>query len=338
MIAPVFSVVAPAYNEAKGLPEFYRRVRGVMDILGEPWELVLVNDGSRDTTLQVMAELKAIDDRLAIINLSRNFGKEIATTAGLDYARGDAIILIDSDLQDPPEVIPELVTAWRKGYDTAYAQRRKRHGETWLKRLTAATFYRVMKRVAAIPVPADTGDFRLMSRRVVSALLELREHHRFMKGLYAWVGFPSCAVVYDRHPRYAGSSAWNYWKLWNFALEGITSFTTAPLRFATYLGLGVGFAAAAFLTQLVVRTVIFGNPVPGYPSLMAVVLFLGGAQLVTIGSIGEYLGRVFDEVKHRPLYFVERYAPSNTPPPLRLDEAVQLPQRELTSNDRIVMG
>jgi hypothetical protein len=177
-----------------------------------------------------------------------------------------------------------------------------------------------------------------MSRRVVTALLELREHHRFMKGLYAWVGFPSCAVVYDRHPRYAGSSAWSYWKLWNFALEGITSFTTAPLRVATYLGLGVGFAAAVFLAQLIVRTAIFGNPVPGYPSLMAVVLFLGGAQLVTLGSIGEYLGRVFNEVKHRPLYFVERYAPSNMPPSLRLDEAVQLPQVELTSGDGIVIG
>jgi polyisoprenyl-phosphate glycosyltransferase len=264
-----------------------------------------------------MDRLKAADPRVAIVNLSRNFGKEIATTAGLDHAKGDAVILIDSDLQDPPEVIPDLVLAWRRGFDTVYAQRRKRYGETWLKRATAAAFYRIMQRASSVRVPADTGDFRLMSRRAVVALLELREQHRFVKGLYAWVGFPSCAVVYDRHPRYAGSSAWNYWKLWNFALEGITSFTTVPLRFATYLGLGVGFGAAVFLAQLVVRTAIFGNDVPGYPSLMAVVLFLGGAQLVTLGCVGEYLGRVFNEVKLRPLYFVERYEESQSAPPLR---------------------
>lgn len=321
-MTPVFSVVAPAYNEASGLPEFHRRVAAVMDTLDAPWELVLVNDGSRDATLQVMECLKALDDRVAIINLSRNFGKEIATTAGLDHAKGEAIILIDSDLQDPPEVIPELVAAWRRGFDTVYAQRRQRQGETWLKRFTAAAFYRVMQRVANIPVPPDTGDFRLMSRRMVNALLELREHHRFMKGLYGWVGFPSCAVVYDRHARFSGTSAWNYWKLWNFALEGITSFTTAPLRFATYLGLGVGFAAAVFMAQLLVRTLIFGNSVPGYPSLMAVVLFLGGAQLVTLGVLGEYLGRVFNEVKNRPLYFVEKHQPSCTAPVRERAEAI----------------
>jgi polyisoprenyl-phosphate glycosyltransferase len=309
---PTFSVIAPAYNESKSLPAFYNRVSAVMQQLGATWELVLVNDGSRDTTLQVMEQLKAADSRIAIVNLSRNFGKEIATTAGLDHARGSAIILIDSDLQDPPEIIPELVAGWRRGYDMVYAQRRQRQGETWLKRATAAAFYRVLQRATSVTVPTDTGDFRLMSRRVVDALLELREHHRFMKGLYAWVGFPSCAILYDRHPRYAGASAWNYWKLWNFALEGITSFTTAPLRVATYLGLAVGFGTAVFLAQLLIRTVLFGNPVPGYPSLMAVVLFLGSAQLITLGSIGEYLGRVFNEVKRRPLYFVERYLPSDS--------------------------
>jgi glycosyltransferase involved in cell wall biosynthesis len=310
LTAPTFSVVAPAYNEAENLPEFHAQISAVMDGLGEPWELVLINDGSRDTTLLVMEALRAADPRIAIVNLSRNFGKEIATTAGLDHARGAAIILIDTDLQDPPEVIPQLVAGWRAGYDTVYAQRRQRQGESWLKRATAAAFYRILRRATPVPVPADTGDFRLMSRRVVTALLQLREHHRFMKGLFAWVGFPSCAVLYDRHPRHAGVSAWNYWKLWNFALEGITSFTTAPLRMATYLGLLVGFGAAVFLAQLMIRTMLFGNEVPGYPSLMAVVLFLGGAQLITLGSIGEYLGRVFNEVKHRPLYFVEQYKPS----------------------------
>jgi glycosyltransferase involved in cell wall biosynthesis len=320
---PMFSVVAPAYNEAQNLPEFYAQLSAVMDAMGETWELVLVNDGSRDGTLRVMESLRSAHPRIAIINLSRNFGKEIATTAGLDHARGAAVILIDADLQDPPEVIPELVAAWRQGYDTVYAQRRQRLGETWLKRATAAAFYRVLRRATAVAVPADTGDFRLMSRRVVTALAELREHHRFMKGLFAWVGFPSCAVVYDRHPRHAGTSAWNYWKLWNFALEGITSFTTAPLRVATYLGVVVGIGAAVFLAQLVVRTMLFGNEVPGYPSLMAVVLFLGGAQLVTLGIIGEYLGRVFNEVKHRPLYFTEKYLPSgNAMPGHQLESAI----------------
>ncbi|MEA2740708.1 MAG: polyisoprenyl-phosphate glycosyltransferase [Acetobacteraceae bacterium] len=314
---PTFSVVAPAYNEAENLSEFHAQLSVVMDGLGEPWELVLINDGSRDATLRVMEDLRTVDPRIAIVNLSRNFGKEIATTAGLDHARGAAVILIDADLQDPPAVIPELVAAWREGYDNVYARRRQRQGETWLKQATAAAFYRVLRRATSVPVPADTGDFRLLSRRVVDALLELREQHRFMKGLFAWVGFPSYAVLYDRHPRHAGSSAWNYWKLWNFALEGITSFTTAPLRVATYLGLFVGFAAAVFLVQLVIRTVLFGNEVPGYPSLMAVVLFLGGAQLVTLGSVGEYLGRVFNEVKQRPLYFVERYLPSEPVAPER---------------------
>jgi glycosyltransferase involved in cell wall biosynthesis len=307
---PTFSVVVPAYNEAENLSEFYAQLRPVMDSLDDPWELVFINDGSRDATLPAMEHLRRADPRVAIVNLSRNFGKEIAITAGLDHARGAAVILIDADLQDPPAVIPELIAAWRQGYDTVYAQRRQRQGETWFKRTTAAGFYRTLRRVTSIGIPADTGDFRLMSRRVVTALLTLREQHRFMKGLFAWVGFPSCAVPYDRHPRHAGSSAWNYWKLWNFAIEGITSFTTAPLRIATYLGLFVGFGAAVFLAQLIIRTLLFGNEVPGYPSLMAVVLFLGGAQLVTLGSIGEYLGRVFDEVKGRPLYLVERYLPS----------------------------
>jgi len=249
-----------------------------------------------------------VDPRIAIVNLSRNFGKEAATTAGLDHARGDAVILLDADLQDPPELIPELVAAWRRGFDTVYAQRRERVGDTWLKRATASAFYRVMSRTGPVQVPRDTGDFRLMSRRVVEALGELRERHRFMKGLFAWVGYPSTAVPYDRAPRHAGSSAWSYWKLWN--LEGITGFTTAPLRVATYSGLLIGAGAAIYLTVIVVRTVLFGNEVPGYPSLLAVVLLLGGAQLLTLGIIGEYLARVFNEVKRRPLYLTERFEPS----------------------------
>ncbi|MGH7043333.1 MAG: glycosyltransferase family 2 protein, partial [Acetobacteraceae bacterium] len=295
---PVFSVVAPAFNEAANLPLLHARVAGVMDQLGEPWELVLVDDGSRDGTLAVMQGLRARDSRIAVVGLSRNFGKEIATTAGLDHARGEVVIVVDADLQDPPELIPELVAAWRRGFDMVYAERHRRLGDAWPKRATAWAFYRVLGRA----LPREAGDFRLLSRRVVDALGGLRERHRFMKGLFAWVGFSSCAVPYDRQPRHAGRSAWSYWKLWNLALEGITGFTTVPLRIATYLGLLVGCAAAVFLAQLLIRTLVFGNAVPGYPSLMAVVLFLGGAQLVVLGIIGEYLGRVFDEVKQRPLY------------------------------------
>lgn len=321
---PLLSVVVPAYNEAEGLDELHARVSQTMDALGEPWELVLVNDGSRDATLAAMERLRAADPRVAIVNLSRNFGKEIATTAGLDHARGSAVIILDADLQDPPELIPELVAGWREGYDTVYAQRRRREGETFLKRSTAKLFYRLMGRVGRVEIPPDTGDFRLISRRVVNALAELREQHRFMKGLFAWVGFPSKAVPYDRAPRFAGQTKWNYWKLWNLALEGITGFTIVPLKVATYLGLAVGLAAAVYIAEIVIRTLLFGNRVPGYPSLLAVVLFIGGVQLVTLGIMGEYLGRIFNEVKHRPLYLVERHVPSGTgaEAPARVDEPV----------------
>ena len=312
---PTLSVVVPAYNEQEVLPAFHARLVPVMESIGLPWEVVYVNDGSRDATLSVMLGLRAADPRVAVVNLSRNFGKEIALTAGLDHAAAaEAVVVIDADLQDPPEVIPDLVAAWRQGVDVAYAQRRAREGETWLKKTTAHAFYRVMRRIGGkVELPADTGDFRLMSRRALDALLSLREQHRFMKGLFAWVGFPSRPVVYDRAPRAAGETKWNYWRLWNLSLEGITAFTVGPLKVATYLGLATAVFAAIFGCQLIVRTILFGNPVAGYPSLMAVVLFLGGVQLMTLGIIGEYLGRVFNETKGRPLYIVERHLPSEAP-------------------------
>jgi len=317
---PVISVVVPAYNEREVLPAFHARLVPVMEAVGLPWEVVYVNDGSRDGTLDIMLGLRAADPRVAVVNLSRNFGKEIALTAGLDHAMGtEAVVVIDADLQDPPEVIPHLVAAWRQGVDVAYATRRARDGETWLKKATAAAFYRVMKRVGGkVDLPANTGDFRLMSRRSLDAVLSLREQHRFMKGLFAWVGFPSTPVLYDRAPRAAGESKWNYWRLWNLSLEGITAFTVGPLKIATYLGLITAIVAAIFGAQIIVKTLIWGNPVAGYPSLMAVVLFLGGVQLMTLGIIGEYLGRVFNETKGRPLYVTERYLPSDgrpAPPP-----------------------
>ncbi|MGE4048795.1 MAG: glycosyltransferase family 2 protein [Acetobacteraceae bacterium] len=305
--APTLSIVVPACNEAAVLLDFYARLRRVMDELGESWEAVFVNDGSQDATLAIMEELHRADPLITVISLSRNFGKEIAITAGIDHAAGEAVIIIDADLQDPPELIPELVAGWRQGFDTVYAQRRQRQGETWLKQATARAFYRLMRQLGHVRMPPNTGDFRLISRRVVQALGQMREHHRFMKGLFAWVGFPSKAVPYDRAPRQAGCSKWSYWKLWNLAIEGITGFTVMPLKLATYLGLVIAVLAAVYLLEVIARTLIFGNEVAGYPSLMAVVLFMGGAQLVTLGVIGEYLGRVFNETKQRPLYFVERH-------------------------------
>ncbi len=262
---------------------------------------------------RVSKALRAAEGRVAVVNLSRNFGKEIATTAGLDHARGEAVIVIDADLQDPPELITDLVAGWREGFDTVYAQRRARAGEGWAKRLTARLFYRLIGRLSVVEIPPDTGDFRLMSRRVVDAVLRLREQHRCMKGLFAWVGFPAKAVPYDRAPRHAGRSAWGWLALWRLALEGITGASVAPLKLATYAGLGVALFACAFGAQLIARTLIFGNPVPGYPSLMTVILFIGGVQLLTLGIIGEYLGRVFNETKNRPLYLVERFVPSEPP-------------------------
>jgi glycosyltransferase involved in cell wall biosynthesis len=309
---PALSVVVPAYNEQEVLPAFHARLVPVMEGIGLPWEVVYVNDGSRDGTLALMLALRAADARVSVVNLSRNFGKEIALTAGLDHAAADqAVVVIDADLQDPPEVIPDLVAAWQQGFDVAYARRRARDGETWLKKASASAFYRVMQRIGGkVDLPPDTGDFRLMSRRALDALLALREQHRFMKGLFAWVGFPSTPVLYDRAPRAAGETKWNYWRLWNLSLEGITAFTVGPLKVATYLGLLTAVGALVYGVQLIIRTILFGNPVAGYPSLMAVVLFLGGVQLMTLGIIGEYLGRIFNETKRRPLYIVERHIPS----------------------------
>lgn len=309
---PLLSIVIPLRDEQEVLGELYDRLSVVLDNLSQPAEIIFVNDGSRDGSLAVLEHLGRVDPRVAVLNLSRNFGKEIAITAGLDHAGGDAVIVMDADLQDPPELIPHLVAAWYQGYDVVHAQRRTRDCDGWTKRTTAALFYGLMRRVGQAPIPSDVGDFRLMSRRVVDALSGLRERHRFMKGLFAWVGFPSTAVLYDRAPRTGGRTKWGWWKLWNLALEGITSHTVLPLRLATYLGLFVALAAAIYLFEVVARTLIWGNPVAGYPSLMAVVLFLGSAQLVTLGIIGEYLGRVFNETKHRPLYIVERFTPAGS--------------------------
>jgi polyisoprenyl-phosphate glycosyltransferase len=302
------SVVVPAYNEQEVLREFHERLSAVLSSLPFAFEVVYVNDGSADDTLEVINALQNRDSRIALVDLSRNFGKEIAMTAGLDHANGDAVVVIDADLQDPPELIPELVKHWQQGYDVVYAKRISRDGETFLKKATANAFYKIIQRVTKVPIPQDTGDFRLLSRRAVEAVKQLREHHRFMKGLFAWIGYPQKEVRYRRDPRFAGETKWNYWRLWNFALEGITSFTIAPLKVSTYLGLLTAVGAFLFGLQIIFDTLIFGNPVPGYPSLMVVMLFLGGVQLLGIGVMGEYLGRMFNEAKNRPLYFVNHYS------------------------------
>ncbi|MFA5683182.1 MAG: glycosyltransferase family 2 protein [Lysobacteraceae bacterium] len=299
------AVVAPAYNEAEGLAAFHARLAAVLDGLDLACRVIYVDDGSRDATWQVMRDLAAADPRVVALRLSRNFGKELALTAGLDAADADAVMVIDADLQDPPELIPEFVARWRDGFDVVYGTRLAREGETWLKRATAAMFYRLMGRLSATPIPRDTGDFRLMSRRAVSALRGLRERHRFMKGLFAWVGFRQTALPYRRAPRQVGHSKFNYWRLWNFALEGITSFSTVPLRLATYVGLITATLAFSYGVWIMAKTLLWGDPVAGYPSLMSVMLFLGGMQLVALGIIGEYLGRLYDEVKQRPLYLIE---------------------------------
>ena len=303
----LLSIVVPAYNEEAVLPAFYARIVRVLEPLDAEVELVFVNDGSADNTLQLLQNLKTKDPRVAIVDLSRNFGKEIAMTAGLDHAKGDAVVIIDADLQDPPELIPEMIREWQNGYDMVYAKRISRAGESLLKKTTAHFFYRIMNQLSRVKIPADTGDFRLLSRRAVQALAGLREQHRFMKGLFAWIGYPQKAIEYHREPRHKGTSKWGYIGLWNFAIEGITSFSTLPLRLSTYVGLLTAISAFVYGMVMVVSTLVFGNPVPGYPSLLVVILFLGGIQLMAIGVIGEYLGRMFDETKGRPLYLVKGY-------------------------------
>lgn len=300
-------VVVPAYNESEVLREFHARLGAVLERLDLVGEVLYVDDGSRDDTYAVMCALRDADPRVSLLKLSRNFGKELALTAGIDATDADAVVVIDADLQDPPELIPQFVRHWRDGCDVVYGTRSTRAGETRLKTFTSHAFYRVMQSLSTTPVPRDTGDFRLMSRRAVDALKQLRERQRFMKGLFTWVGYRQLSVVYDRDPRFAGSSKFNYWRLWNFALEGITSFSGAPLKVATYAG--VATAVLAFLYGVVVlaKALLFGDPVRGYPSLMVVILFLGGVQLMALGMIGEYLGRLYLEAKQRPLYLIDEW-------------------------------
>lgn len=299
----LLSVVCPAFNESANLESTVAALKRVLEQATQPFELVLVNDGSTDGTLAIMRDIRRRTGATTIVDLSRNFGKEVAMTAGLDHARGDAVVLLDADGQHPPQTILEMIDAWRAGYDVVYGVRRDRQHDTWIRRQTARAFYRLVGRFGDVEIPMNAGDFRLLSRKAVAAVISLREHHRFMKGVFAWVGFPSRAVIFDVAPRTAGRSSFNLWRLWNLSLEGLTSHTVAPLKASTYLGLAVAGLAFVYGAYIVGKTLIMGDPVPGFPTLVTLILFLGGIQLVVLGIIGEYLGRVFKETKNRPLYF-----------------------------------
>lgn len=301
----ILSIVAPAYNEGDSLEEFYSRLTNATNDLDLQLEIIYVNDGSVDSTFEVMQAQHNKDPRVTVVNLSRNFGKEIALTAGLDFAVGDAVVVIDTDLQDPPELIPELVNKWLGGYDVVNAKRIKRKGEGWFKKLTSYLYYRFLYQLSDIKIPKDTGDFRLLSRKAVDALLTLREKHRYMKGLFTWVGYSQAEITYERDERYAGKTKWNFWALLNLAFEGLTSFSVIPLRLASITGVLSALIALVFGVLIIVKKFIYGDPVAGYPSLVVLITFIGGIQLLALGVIGEYLGRVFNETKNRPLYLVD---------------------------------
>ena len=292
------------HNESNGIDALFARLLPVVSRLTEDYEIICVNDGSSDTTLVGLLERRRANARIKVIDLARKFGKEVALTAGLEHADGDAVVPIDADLQDPPELIADMVAKWREGYDMVIAVRSDRTADSLSKRISANLFYRVIGTLSDVPIPPNAGDFRLLDRQVVLALLRFPERTRFMKGLFATLGFSQTTVTFPRAPRAADSGKWNPWRLWNFALEGIFSFSTLPLRIWTYFGVSMAFAALAFMVYVIADTLIYGNPVAGYPSLVAILLFASGVQLIGIGILGEYLGRVFVEVKRRPLYIV----------------------------------
>jgi dolichol-phosphate mannosyltransferase len=303
---PTITIIAPVYNEEPVLPELYKRISGVMDQLDDPWELLLVDDGSRDRSAAIIAELHEKDNRVKGISFSRNFGFQEAVTAGLDFSSGDAVVLTDADLQDPPEVIPEMIAKWREGFDVVYGVRTEREGETWFKLVTAKMFYRIIHGITSVNIPLDTGDFRLMDRRVVDSLGQMRERNRFLRGMVPWVGFKQTGVYFKRDPRFAGDAKFSsFRRMFRFAMNAITSFSYVPLQMATYLGFAIaGLTALAILVVIFLR--LFSvHALTGQATTLVAVLFLGGVQLISLGIIGEYLGRIYDEVKGRPLYLVQ---------------------------------
>ena len=301
----ILSIVSPVYNEAENLGEFYSRVINATDNLNLEIEIIYINDGSQDSTIDIITKQRQIDNRITIIDLSRNFGKEIALTAGLDYSSGDAAIVIDTDLQDPPELISKLVEKWREGYDVVNAKRIKRKGESLLKKVMSYIYYRLLFYLSDINVPKDTGDFRLLNKNALDALLKLREKHRYMKGLFVWVGFKQKEIEYEREARFKGKTKWGFFSLFNLAFDGLTSFSIMPLRLASTIGFLSAFIGFFYGAVIVFKTLFFHEPVAGFTSLVVLITFFGGIQLLSIGIIGEYIGRIFNETKNRPLYVVK---------------------------------
>lgn len=305
---PLLSLVVPMYNEADGLEALFGCLIPILNGITPSWEIICVNDGSRDRTLQALRQWHQQEPRITFLSLSRNFGKEAALTAGLHHAYGQAVIPFDADLQDPPELIPDMVRQWQAGYKVVLATRNRRDNDTFFKRISAVLFYKLMAKVTSIDLPQNTGDFRLMDQQVVEVIRLLPERTRFMKGLFAWVGFSTTRLYFDRQSRAVGSSKQGFLSLWRLAKDGIFSFTTMPLRLTTYLGVAISLVAFAYASWLLLRVIMFGADVPGYASIMATVLCMGGIQLICLGIIGEYLGRIYRETKQRPLYVVEETA------------------------------
>nr|WP_290666674.1 glycosyltransferase family 2 protein [Ardenticatena sp.] len=302
--APLLSVIVPIYNEEVVIPELYRRLTQVLEQIGEPFEVICVNDGSRDNSLALLHEIHRRDTRWKVLSFARNFGHQAAITAGLDYARGQAVVIIDADLQDPPELIADLLAKWCEGYEVVYAVRTEREGETWFKEFTAKIFYRLMHAITSVDIPIDTGDFRLMDRTVVETLRHMRERHRFMRGMAAWVGFRQIGIPYRRHARYAGETKYPFRKMLRFALDGITSFSYFPLQLATYFGFAIALLSVIFIAVVVAMRLSGLHAFEGQATTLIAVLFLGSIQLISLGILGEYIGRIYEESKGRPLYVI----------------------------------
>lgn len=304
------TILVPCFNEEKSLPLFYLELNselGAINLSMYDWEILFVNDGSKDDTLNIIRKMRASDDRICYVNLSRNFGKENAMLAGFDYATGDAVIIMDADLQDPPSLIPKMIELWEEGYQDIYAKRADRGKESWFRKKCSLLFYRILDYTTRFDILQNVGDFRLLDRRCINALKRLRENERYSKGLFCWIGYRKKEIVFNRGDRIAGKSSWSFWGLLNLAIEGITSFTTAPLRFATVSGFIIAFISFLYGLYFITKTLLFGEPVQGFTTIIVVVLFLGGIQLLAIGILGEYIGRIFTESKNRPVYIASEY-------------------------------
>ena len=302
------SIIIPAYNEQESLPILYERLTKLMENLNNyDFEVLFVNDGSKDQTIEIIKELREKDERICYVDFARNFGKEIAMIAGIDYATGDCVIFMDADLQDPPELVPELVKYWEEGYDDVYAKRKSRKGETWLKKFTSKMYYKVLQHVTRVEIQEDTGDFRLLDRRCVNALKKLRESQRNTKSMFSWIGYKKKEVLYDRDPRVAGTTKWNYGKLMDLAIDGITSLTTSPLRISTFIAIPTFIVLFGYFVYVIAKCFVVNQPIQAYQSIILLILFFSGIQILLFGIVGEYLGRIFNETKNRPLYLVNEY-------------------------------